>query len=87
MTRFSKSFVSTTAAVFTALTLLTGATANAQPYIHLSSTPDLSGSPTLINADLFVPFDIYVVADGFSEAGIGGIAGNVWTTSVISRIA
>ena len=82
MTRFSKSFVPTTAAAIAGLTLLTSATADAQPYIHLSSTPDLSGSPTLVSSTPFVPFNIYVVADGFSEAGIGGIAGAEWSLNL-----
>jgi hypothetical protein len=69
--------------VLVGLCQLGSGTAHAQvpgsTYLHLSLTPDLSGSPTVGVADQFVPFSVYVVADGLSGAGVATIGGAEWS--------
>jgi hypothetical protein len=55
---------------FTAATLLLAGSSQAA-YIHLSSTPDLSGSPTLFASEPVGPNFLYVVASDTSEIRVG----------------
>lgn len=67
------------AAAAVVVAALVGSPAQAAPYIHLSSTIDLSGSPTTLDVTPWVPFSVYVIADGFDEADIAGIQAAEWS--------